>query len=401
MPTDLTSQKRTTANSLNNKITLFSCPGKIFTIQEIANKVMPLFSESEQKVLRTHSSQLSEKLPDKITTPLTRNGDYYDNRNNIIGIPSGARSALLPEMDLKIKGCRMEPKTFPTWLLNESFELEISQIPYGTLTFEAMGREILGWCFFKEHSFPIPSTPIAIFEYDHSNQKTYALVSKYNYEKRLEALIDCNEISLHRAIRLRKTGDPNNNLKKEVTIQGLDTAQYIQEKAQILSNLNFKGGFRGILNSNLGNDVTSEMKFLGICDFDTFFTCKIPEREDKIIIRNIIINGILELVKSSLPFIDFLDFKNKKESEIHKELTNYYVENSSLFSAYKKLVIDKANELKWDLNLVNDSIDEAFKLPVCFKILQELIPNSFTLSEFKMESHYSPHYPNDIVEKNE
>lgn len=73
---------------------------------------------------------------------------------------------------------------------------------------------------------------------------------------------------------------------------------FSKEKADLLTRMNFAGGFRGILNSNIGNDIIYKNNFY-ICDFDTFCVIEVPKNPTKDFLRAYIVWCVIELLKSS------------------------------------------------------------------------------------------------------
>src|SRR3989344_5222902 len=93
------------------------------------------------------------------------------------------------------------------------------------------------------------------------------------------------------------------NLGMEVEVNGINPNWYAYQKARQLTRMNFNGGFRDLLNSNIGNDILYQ-DGLALCDFDTFHVVDIPRVPNKDFLRKFILQSFVEAVKSSLPIID-------------------------------------------------------------------------------------------------
>ncbi|MEM7350200.1 MAG: hypothetical protein AAF657_05300 [Acidobacteriota bacterium] len=373
------------------ELTLYSTAGRVISVRQFARETLGHLSPEEQIILRRQLDALpgEEDLP--FERPVLRTRALADGREELPARRSGARSAFVPSLGLKLKGCRPEKAEFPEWALDDQFELQIRKIPFGVLEAEGVAREILSYCFLKEFDLPLAQTPVAVFEYGEAGANGYALVSAVNSDERLESRLDCGGITVHRLLRLSGSGDRPGLLGREVSLHGIEQARYIDCKAKMLADLNFNGGFRGVLNSNIGNDMVEGGDVVALCDFDDFSIRQLPQAEDTPAIRQFVIRAILELLKSSLPIVDYVDLTDLESSEAKRTLAASYRDKSSLFQTYADLLLERSRHQGWPAGLVEQAIDEAFELDVAFEILQELIPNSVTLSEFTLESCYVPH----------
>ena len=373
------------------EITLYSTAGRVVPVRRFARETLGRLSPHEQSIIHRQLDALPgpERLPFEL--PVLRTRSLADGREELPARRSGARSAFVPERHLKLKGCRPEKAEFPEWVLDDDFELQVRKIPFGVLEAEGAAREILSFCFLKAHRLPSAQTPVAVFEYGESGADGYALISEVGSDERLESRLDCGGITIHRLLRLSGSGDRYGLLGREVALRGIEHASYVRGKARMLADLNFHGGFRGVLNSNIGNDMVADSEVVALCDFDDFSVHQLPRRDNAPAIRRFVIRAILELLKSSLPIVDYLDLEDLDPGQAKRALAASYRARSSLFRAYADHLLERARERGWSARRVKSAIDEAFDLDVAFEILQELIPNSVTLSKFTLESCYVPH----------
>jgi len=380
----------------SENIYLYNVDGEVISIKGFVRKNLSRLSKLEQELIQKHI----DKLPDRVeysvlpsVLPLTRSAQYSNGQKEIPAKRGGRRSAYVPNLELKIKGCAPENGKFVEWKLDGNYAVKTEKIPYGVLKAESVMREILAYCFMQEHGIQGSATLIAVYEYpsyQYKNRKftPYALVSRLSDDTRVEKFIDCNGYSLHDIIRLKRSGRLTGH---EAGLEGLDKQSYADRKTDLLIAYNFNGGFRGILNSNIGNDVIRDGELYSICDFDTFRVESLPERRDHRGIRRFVMHSFTELVKTSLPFVDYLEFGDVSEEEIHGSLAEYYKANSGIYQSYQTKFMEKARGLDWDLQYVQQCIDGAFKTKVSFELLQELIPNSHTVKCFSPQSYYVPH----------
>ena len=374
----------------SKKINLYSCQGKVYGVREFAHLNIPILNSLEQSFLKKNIDLLPEDNP-PFAQPLVRNQRLSNGEMEVSAQRSGARSAYIPELNLKIKGCRPENSEFPEWILDDNFQLKVRKIPFGVLQAEGVIREILAYCFIRKYNLTLSCTPVAVLAYGKQGKHGFAIVSITKTDERLESRLHFNNITLHRLLRLHNSGDRLRLLEREAMLAEIDTSYYCKRKTDLLTELNFHGGFRGILNSNIGNELVDKNMIVALCDLDTFKLFLLPTKDERHLIRKFVINTFIELLKSSLPFIDYLDLNGMSKKEIHLALKDYYCHHSSVYLTYRNKFFDWICKKEWDLNLVETFIEEALQLDIAFEILQELIPNSYTFSHFTMDSCYVPH----------
>ena len=368
-------------------INLYRTKGRVLSISEFCCENIKLLKPQEQNILNEYSEDLLQIEP-LFTSPMVRSSSYFDGKQSMPAKRSGTRSAYIPSIGIKIKGCRPGKATFPSWKLNEELGVDITQLPFGVLTAESVMREILAYSFIKKYELPTISKPNAIFEYKQNSAcMQYALVSQVSCETRVEQYIDCMGYMLYDIIRLKRLGKLT---KSEVGLKRIDKDTYGNKKTDLLLSYNINGGFRGILNSNIGNDIISNEQLFCLCDFDSFKIIPFTNG-DSFHVRLFIINAFVELIKTSLPFNDFRDVSHNDIVKVHSELINYYQANSTIYRLFKKKFIRFSQIQKWPSTFVDKSISEAFESPAAFELLQELIPNTYTLENIGPNSIYVPH----------
>lgn len=373
------------------ELLLYSAEGRVRSPREFAREHLTLLAPAEATLVAEGLEALVAE-PAEFDRPLLRTARYADGERQVPARRGGARSAyLLARSEIKIKGCRPEAATFPHWDLDDRFELHVGTIPFGVMTAEGVMRELLAHCFEHHHGLPRAGRPLAVFEYVsvEDGPLGFALVSQVPGDARLERFIDCDGLTLHDLIRRKRRGLP---VGGEVKLRDLDRRALVERKAALLAAYNFGGGFRGLLNSNIGNDVIRDGRLHSICDFDTFRRVSVPAAADRRGIWLFTIHTFIELLKSSLPFVDYLDFDGVARERIHAELADHYRGNGSLFQAYELRFRRCAKDRGWPPDLVSEAINEALATPIAFELLQELIPNSHTARQVKLTSHYTPHY---------
>jgi hypothetical protein len=378
-------------------IILYSTGGEVTPARRFAERHLELLAPAEAELVAGRLDVLGvcnlPAAPAGFDRPLLRTARYADGVREVVAKRGGTRSAYLPAGQIKIKACRPEAATFPHWDLDDDFALQVGEIPFGVMTPEGVMREILAHCFEHHHGLPSAGRPLAIFDYRPEGAAGDAslglsLVSHVPGDERVESFIDCGGLTLHDVIRLARRGLLAGD---EVALRGLARQAFVEAKADLLIRCNFGGGFRGLLNSNIGNDVIRDGRLHSICDFDTFHLHPLPAAGDGEAIRRFTIRAYVELIKSSLPFIAWLELGEAPREAVHRALAGHYRTHSTLCQAYTRRFLERAADLGWEPRELSRSIDAAFATPIAFELLQELIPNSHTAPEVKPTSHYVPH----------
>jgi hypothetical protein len=373
-------------------IALYSTKGQVHSVECFIEKHSRFLSEHELEIVRrNYKPQRAERLPE-LNKPLTRTIQMHDGNLTVPAVRAGARSAFIPHLGLKLKGCRPLDATFPSWQVDADYRVRSVAIPFGVLTAEGILREVLGYCFMVNEGLQPATVPLTVVQYEESAMPgRFSLVSRVVNDERLETKIDCGGMTLHQLLRLHFSPCRSKCLGREAGLRDMDTEKYAARKSELLLRMNFSGGFRGILNSNLGNDVIAAHELFSLCDFDTFTVVRVPERENVDGVRRFVFQSFLEVIKSSLPFVDYLDVTRLDPKSMQDRLAGYYKDNSSLYRLYRAKFLQAAAKRNWNLSDLAGYIDQVFQCELSGHLLQELIPNSHSFSRFKADSWYVPH----------
>ncbi len=374
------------------EILIYSTQGKVHSVRSFASRYLDRLSRGERAIINEYEGHLSDEYLEEVPFPWARTPELHDGRRVTNALRVGARSALLPSSRLKLKACRPLKATFPSWRVDEHYRLKTATIPFGVLGPEGVMRELLGHCFLRRLKLPVVSTPIAVMEYQQPGfSEVFSLVSMVEHDERLETRLDCGNLTLRRLLCLHASPDWRRGLGGEVGLKGVDVSAYVERKTSILIRMNFNGGLRGILNSNIGNDVVSGSELVGICDFDTFSVRGVPGADERDGIRTFVFDTWLELIKTSLPMLDYLDVSSLDDDARSRVLAGYYTANSTICASYRARFLAHARELKWDMRAVATHIDDVLRCDLARHLLEELIPNAYSVDHFCCDSWYVPH----------
>lgn len=367
---------------------LHPAAGRVWPSRDFARRHLDLLAPAEAEVVDACAAALGDE-DGGFERPLVRTARLAAGGPAVPAKRGGARSAYLPERQVKVKACRPEPASFPQWELDDGFALSVREIPFGVLTAEGAMREILAWCFERRQEMPSAGRPLAVFEYGEHGEAGYALASLVPGDERVERFIDDGGATVHDLVRLARRG---RLAPRQIGLAGLDEEAYVEAKADLLARLNFGGGFRGVLNSNVGNDVVRDGRLAALCDYDTFHLLPVPEAGDRDGARRFTMRAAIELLKSSLPIVDWVDQPDDGPGgPLHRALAERYRAASRVFAAYRRRFDEGAAARGWDRAMVAAAFDEALLLPIAFELLQELVPNPTTARAIKVDSHYVPH----------
>jgi hypothetical protein len=374
------------------RVVLYSARGRIRALRDFVEQYSSLLNEIERRVLSERQRDLAGSPPSALRGPVTRSERLHDGGSTMSAVRRGARSAYIPALGVKLKGCRPEPTTFPAWDVDHEDRIRVKRIPFGVLSPESVMREVLGFCYVRHLGLQPTSIPVAVLEYsDVPTDGRFALVSRQIHDQRVETRLRCRGLTLHGLLRLHAARDESSALGGEAHLAGIDTPRYVDAKTDWLAAMNLGGAFRGILNSNLGNDVVKDQAFVGLCDFDTFTIRPMPAAGDGSALCRFVRQAILELIKTSLPFIDFVDLGARAATDAGVVLAKYYRSHSSVYCAYLPKLVAGLDRLGWRRSLVEDEVEAAFAMPAAGELLKELIPNSLTFQEFRADSWYVAH----------
>jgi len=367
-------------------IEMYHSKGNVYSIPEFINLYDNTISQYEKRILNSMKKDFSKSIPVKLKTPVSRAKFLRNDKMKPIKCRrSGARSAFLGKNEYKLKGCN--PKIgiyFP--LVKYTFGSEKSEsgrILFGVLSTDGVIREILAYCFFKHNKIRVLNKPICVYEYVHNNKILgYCIVTENNVGIRTERLLEYHKLSIKDLIKIKllekKFGI--NVLSGEIKVKGIDSKWYAKEKSNIMLEMNFNGGFRGVLNSNLGNDIVSNNKFF-ICDFDTFVAIDIPKNPDQTFIKSFVGWCFVEALKSAVPIWDYVNTLGKTSNETLNMLQNSLEKNSLFWKYYTKGFMERVKKLGWDLNHVNNSIKKIQSSDVYMEMISEIVINSEILTK--------------------
>ena len=386
---------------------LYECQGFGYPIQEFANKHLNILNDYEQEIVKKAFNVLpsTKDIPKLLKTPKTRSKWLSKNHSNSILVKRcGARSALWEEHKVIFKACRpVRQADFPSENLPFGAEnITYSRISFGVLSAEGVMREILAFCFFKIHQLPIHRQPLCVYEYKKSGVLLgYALVLKIKTEERLEHYLEYPEYTISDLITayvIRKQTGFRGILGHEVNLKGINKLWYVEKKSTILCDMHFYGGFRGLLNSNLGNDIigfnNSRAEEFYVCDFDTFKVVQIPVELSRDFLKAFLLQCFIEVLKGSLPIIDCVDNGNEDDpAKTVEQVKNIYFKVSALWRSYKRKFDIKVKKLGWDEGLVSEIFFEVQETPAFITTILDCVPNTYTLKRSKKieDSMYTPH----------
>jgi len=356
---------------------LYPCAGTVFSVKEVVEAFCHVLARNEQKIVEHN---WVDTVPPFLEKPLFMSFEVKDSE----GIPaerSGARSAYMKEKTMKLKGCRPKPGVeFPTWDLEFGVENAVTgKTGFGILSAENIMREILAFCFFEKYKIGILQNPLCVFEYAEGG---YCLVLEKPKDERTEGNLNFFGLTIRDVIYIKflekKFGITV--LEKDVTFEGIDQDWYAEQKSTILISMNFNGGFRGILNSNLGNDILYKDN-LYICDFDTFKVVEIPENPSFEFLKYFSLWCFVELFKTSPPVWDYLDLEGIPREKAVKMLQKSFFENSSTGKCYKEQFFVEVEKRGWDKKLMEKALEAAAQTEVYYQILLDSVLNSEVLKK--------------------
>lgn len=373
-------------------VAIYECTGKVHSVFDFAKNNNDILNKNESSFIKQNLAflQKTHTIPDYLNKCLSRTDDLRINNNTFEIKRSGARSAYWVKQGIKFKGCRpilKEPANFPMEKLAfDSNSIEYGIIPFGVLTKEAVIREILAYCFFKENKLAVAHSPVCVYEYLQENKSIgYCLVLDSIGETRIEQFINYPELSLNELMHIK-----SQNLKtkffigSELNLHGINVNWYSEVKAKLLAEMHFLGGFRGILNSNIGNDIISNSKnnMLMICDFDTFKVIDVPYNPDFQFLKGFVLHCVIEVLKGSISILDYVQLQeNLSVKECNSILFEKYTKTSSLWKSYERHFWNKVIENDWDEKLVQAAFEYILETKPIFKILSLVIPNNKAIED--------------------
>lgn len=364
------------------RLKLFESYGEVIRISDFLSQFLEEcnLTECERSILI--KAKFPKDIPSILDQPLTR-ADWLKKSDKIIDAQRlGERSAYWKKY--KFKGCNPSniEKTFPS----ESFffgqeKVVIKQIPYGILTPEEVMRELLGFAFFQINDLKTNIIPMCIYKYP----KGYCIVEETIGEKRVESLFEFQTKNISELMKqniARLQTKLRHGLETEVRLNRINPKRYTHQKAKILVEMNINGGFRGLLNSNIGNDVIDIVDHqLYLCDFDTFRVVEIPKKPDEQFLKRFFLQSFVEVVKSSLPIIDLVDNGD--------EAVKRYLEISSLYHEYRRQFFLHAKKRDWELEKIESW---ALGTPIFKRTVGEIVLSMERINQIpNHDPIYKPH----------
>jgi hypothetical protein len=183
----------------------------------------------------------------------------------------------------------------------------------------------------------------------------------------------------------------------ELRLKGLNLWWYVENKSRLLLRMHTNGGFRGILNSNIGNDVIvgteSPAPSLFLCDLDTFRTVVLPRKPDQRFLRSFMLHCLIEVVKGSISILDYRELpETLGPVERAEALARVYLERSSLWHAYRRRLASHARAEQWDYGLLEPALTRAVRTGVMAHVLGQCVLNNHYLREVeRSRGVYYPH----------
>jgi hypothetical protein len=384
-------------------IHLVPADGYVVSPRDFATRFSTDLSGTERMFLEQNASLFGAEaeIPSRLRTPwIAASGTAIENADRIVSRPSGARSAVWEAEQIQFKGCRPAPDggDFPFEHVEFGGDRIISmRVPFGVMTAEGVNRELLGYCFCKTHGIPCATTPVCVFAYSSGfAANRFCLVLKLAGGVRAEAFFGRKPLPLSELVS--PSADSGMVTGSEVALEGLNTVWHADQKGRWLAELHFRGGFRGLLNNNVGNDVIRSLprgrhRFL-LRDFDSFHLISVPSAPSREFLDAFAVQCVAEVVKGSLPILDYVSTETGEEAQqVSRRIGTVYRRKSSLWNSYFRYARLKVRELAWSDVEFASATERAFESTVFLEASCSAI-----LSDFALERHrrrrplpYVPH----------
>lgn len=355
------------------QVDVFRCEGCVSDVASFLERHLDCLSHEERAWLNLQQSHWPKhSLPSEVASGcLTINPEWADEREPAFeALRSGDRSAYWWEKCLKIKGCNPaldERSTFPFQVLPYAeTSLQRKEIAYGVLSAEAAVREVFASVFCQHHGIPVSTEPVLVYEYAKCGKRRgCAIVLLTAAETRLESFLEDLPFSVHDVQRARELHLPTIGdvpLGSEQPLRGLNVWWWAEEKARALVQMHWAGGFRGVLNSNLGNDVVAEGptgRSLLLCDFDSFEYHAPPRTSSVTDLVPFLRKSVVEVLLGSLPIIDFIEAADAKEAT--SRIKDVILSSSSLWNAYWRHLQYMAQERGIAWSAMEEAAEQAWQ----------------------------------------
>jgi hypothetical protein len=161
--------------------------------------------------------------------------------------------------------------------------------------------------------------------------------------------------------------------------------------------MNWHGGFRGILNSNFGNDVLisdgRDKNKLALADFDTFWMVPSPTDSANDSLDPFVLRCLLEVVMGSLPIMQYANCPaESSEDKAADILGAIYFKKSSLWRSYYRHFLSAAISRGISTTAIGKSIDRMRRTEAFTDMLRCRVLNDESIKRVKSERpFYYPH----------
>jgi hypothetical protein len=384
-------------------IRLIPARGEVLAPRDFAGRFANLLSESEQAFLQTSKGLLGDEaeIPPPLRAPLIAAEQMREAKpDGIVTLTSGARSAIWEKQRIQFKGCRpVGGATFPFESIPWGGDQIVrTRIPFGVMTAEAVQRELLGCCFCKARQIPYAVTPICVYAYSGGTRSgQFCLVMRVPEGRRVESFLRMNSMPVSELVSTACADDAR-LVGSEVTLEGLNSRWYADQKARWLAELHSAGGFRGVLNSNMGNDVIQTLpdvqRRLLLCDFDSFKLVEMPAAPSGDFLEALALQCVVEVVKGSLPILHYVPVPlASSEVETARQVGAAYRQRSSLWNAYVQRARLKAHELSWTWPDLEAAFARAFETSAFLEASCSVILSDYALRRHQQRQPqpYVPH----------
>ncbi len=371
-------------------LSLVPVAGKALSPNAFVEYYGDLLSDWEYEFLHSSKDLLETKIrfPACLQTPhaIAGDGDRRIHVDYIDARRSGSRSAFWESERIQFKGCRPNNSDldFPAESLPfGSNSIVHYRIPFGVMTAEAVLRELLGYCFCRIHSIPCVASPILIYAYaGKTTDAQFCCLLRVTEGRRVESFLRMEKLSVSQLIS--KPRDQSELTGSEVRIEELNSRWYADQKSRWLSEAHFRGGFRGLLNNNIGNDIVKNAsdgkRSLLLCDFDTFKLIRLPASPLSGFLEAFVLQCVIEVVKGSLPILFFARIPSGFDLiQTARLVGEAYRRKSSLWNAYIHRFRLKAHNLSWNTDGLESAIDHAFETPAFLEASCSVILSEYAL----------------------
>lgn len=341
-------------------------PGRFVTARAFAEEHLDILEPLEGEFLRERLDWVRDERLADLVPCMARLEDPNNGEATRRALKSGERSAVLPESSVQLKGCRplATERSFPSAELHfGETRIAKTEVPFGVMTPEQVMREILGYCFMREHELPFQGTPVGVWLYEVGREGSVGLLSRIRGDVRVESFLEEPSLTVGEVIASKRGGCSLGIIGSEMKVKGLNVWAWVESKATTLSLLHAHGGFRGVLNSNLGNDVLlgrDARSRVALCDFDTFGMVLVPKAPDREFLEPFLVLCLVEVAMGSLPIVEYVDVPEDASTEERADaLGAEYFSKSSLWRAYWRHLVRQLSKHGCRTTTIEDALHRA------------------------------------------